>query len=235
MLSLLDPVEFEDVVIFRDDADSRKFYLLPDQPQIPIDDEGNPEFLFIKFIRDVETVADGGDLGGGLLQFRCTLTMKPERQQKIVAALKQRLEQDKAAGAKPFGHAIENTDPLLASPLWTSGKVTLGTFKVGDTGLVRYATDSVPVDLAGDLGASITLQLDTTGADIFWSAFKDRNEKQIPIMVTYQLTYKARVSANMTIHAERKVIHQKIIQRASPYQLLTAPFVRYVPVKMAGV
>ena len=236
MLSLLDPVEFEDTVIFRDDADSRKFYLLPDQPQIPIDDQGHPEFLFIKYMKEVkdpDTQPESDqDPGGGILQFRSVLTMKPDKQQRIIAALKQRLEEDKAAGKKPFGHAIDSTDPLLAGPLWTSGKVSLGTFKVSDTGLVRYATDSVPVDLAGDLGASLSLQLDDTGSEIFWSAFLDRAEKQIPIMVTYQLTYKARVSASMTIHAERKVIHQKILQRAAPYQLDSSA--RYVPVKTAG-
>src|SRR3954452_12702643 len=102
MLSLLDPVEFEDTVILRDDADSRKFYLLPDQPQIPMDDEGNPEFLFIKYIKDVEAVPDGQRLGGGILQFRSTLSMKPDKQKRIVEALKHRLEQDKAAGKKPF-------------------------------------------------------------------------------------------------------------------------------------
>jgi hypothetical protein len=235
MLSLLDPVEFEDTVIFRDDADSRKFYLLPDQPEIPLDDQGHPEFLFIKYIKDDKDDThpeSDQDIGGGLLQFRSVLTMKPEKQQRIVKALKERLEEDKAAGKKPFGNAIDSTDPLLAGPLWTSGKVSLGTFKVSDTGLVRYATDNVPVDLAGDLGSSLSLQLDDTGAEIFWSAFQDQKEKQIPIMVTYQLTYKARVSATMTIHAERKVIHQKILQRAAPYQLDS--FARYVPLKTAG-
>src|SRR2546423_7931998 len=123
MLSLRDPVEFEDTVIFRDDADSRKFYLLPDQPQIPLDDQGQPEFLFIKYIKDdKDDIQPEGDhdLGGGLLQFRSVLTMKPEKQQRIVKALKQRLEEDKAAGKKPFGNAIDSTDPLLAGPLWTS-------------------------------------------------------------------------------------------------------------------
>lgn len=232
MLSLLDPVEFEDIVIFRDDAEPRKFYPLPDQPIIPADDQGNPEFLFIKYIKDVDALPDGDrNVGGGLLQFRSVLTMKPDRRDKIVSALRRRLEQEKAAGKKPFGHAIDSTEPLLAGPLWTSGKINLSTFKVSDTGLVRYATDNAPVDLAGDLGGSLSLELDETGAEIFWSAFQNRAEKQIPIMVTYQLTYKARVSATMTIHAERKVIHQRLVARARPYQMMLRPFLRYVPLQ----
>ena len=198
-----------------------------------MDDEGNPEFLFIKYLKDVDSLPDSDhSIGGGLLQFRSVLTMKADRRQKIVDALRQRLEQEKAAGKKPFGHRIESTEPLLAGPVWTSGKINLATFKVSDTGLVRYATTDAPVDLAGDLGGSLSLELDETGAEIFWSAFQDRTEKQIPIMVTYQLTYKARVSATMTIHAERKVIHQKIIQRARPYELMLRPFMRYVPLQI---
>src|SRR5262245_55260070 len=150
--------------------------------------------------------------------------MHPDRRLKIVDALRARLEQEKAAGTKPFGHAIESTEPLLAAPLWTSGKVTMSTFKVSDTGLVRNAAESAAVDLAGDLGASISLELDDTGAEIFWSAFKSP-EGQIPIMITYHLTYKARVSAKMTIQAEREIIHRKIIEQARPWKLVRAPYV----------
>jgi len=57
MLSLMDPVELEDLVVFRDDEDPRKFYLLPDQPVIPLDDERQPEFLFIKY-QDVGETAE---------------------------------------------------------------------------------------------------------------------------------------------------------------------------------
>ena len=230
MLSLLDPVELEDIVIFRDDVEANKFYPLPDQPIIPLDDQRNPEFLFIKYIKDTDSLAaTDRNVGGGIVQFRSVLTMDPARRQKIVEALKQRLETEKAASKTPFGHPITSTEPLLAAPLWTSGKVTLATFKVSDTGLVRFATDSAPVDLAGDLGASLSLELDEVGGEVFWSAFKSVDQRQIPIMVTYQLTYKARVSAKMTIHAERRVIHQRILQRAQPYQLITQGFVRYVP------
>ena len=126
MLSLLDPVELEDIVIFRDDVEPQKFYPLPDQPIIPIDDQGNPEFLFIKYVKDVDTLPEGDrNVGGGLLQFRSVLTMKADRRVKIVDALRRRLKQEKAAGRKPFGHAIDSTEPLLAAPLWTSGKINL--------------------------------------------------------------------------------------------------------------
>jgi hypothetical protein len=230
MLSLMDPVELEDLVVFRDDEDPRKFYLLPDQPVIPLDDERQPEFLFIKY-QDVGETAEQ-DVMGGWVQFRSVLSIAPERRQRVIDALRTRLEQEKAAARKPFGHAIDSTEPLLAAPLWTDGKVALSTFQAGEGKLVRQVTGSVAADLAGDLGASFGLELDPHGAEIFWSAFNQQDDKRLPILVSYQLTYKARVSAKLSIEAHRDVIHEEIWKVARPYRLLAN---RYVPVAFEGV
>ena len=160
MLNLMDPVSLEDLVLFRDDEDPRKFYLLPDQPVLSVDEKGVPDFYFIKYVYDATTHGDD-QLGGGYVQFRTVLTVAPDRRDRVIAGLKQQLEQDKQAGKKPFGIAITATEPVLAAPLWTDGKVGLQTFKVGDKELVVKATETVPVDLAGSLGASVNLQLDS--------------------------------------------------------------------------
>src|SRR5437867_11207346 len=140
MLSLMDPVEIDALVVFRDDEDPRKFYLLPDQPVIALDEGDEPEFLFIRYIKDLDTVVEGQDIGAGWVQFRTVLSVDPARRQRVVGALRTRLEQEKAHGKKPFGLTIGSTDPLLAAPLWTAGKAGLATFKVSETGLVRHAT-----------------------------------------------------------------------------------------------
>lgn len=215
MLNLMDPVSLENLVLFRDDEDPRKFYLLPDQPVLSVDAKGVPDFYFIKYVYDATTHGED-QLGGGYVQFRTVLTIAPDRRDRVIAGLKQQLEQDKQAGRTPFGVAITATDPILADPLWTDGKVGLQTFKVGDKELVVKDTDTVPVDLAGSLGASVNLQLDPEGAEIFWASFKNFADQQIPILITYQLTYKARVSANMEIHADRTTIEQQLWQRANP-------------------
>lgn len=218
MLSLMDPVEIDNLQVFRDDEDPRKFYPLPDQPVIPVDDQGDAEFLFVKYLKEVASTPEEEEAGGGLVMFRSVLTIEPERRERLVAALRERLESEKAAGKKPFGHEITSTEPLLAAPLWTSGEVSLATFEAREDGLVRHATETVAPDLAGDLGASFVLELDDDGAEIFWSAFEDRDQ-QIPIVVAYRLTYKARVSATLSIKAERETVVKRIWGAARPYQL----------------
>lgn len=233
MLSVMDPIELDDLVVFRDDEDARKFYVLPDQPIIPVDENGEPEFLFIRYIRDLEHVDPEDAPGAGYVQFRTVLSIAPDRKARVVSALTARLQEEKAQGHKPLGLTITSTEPLLASPLWTKGEVSLATFQVGEAGLVRHATGSAPADLAGDLGASFRLDLDADGAEIFWSAFKTYGQ-QVPILITYQLAYKARVSARMTIRARREIVHRQIWKYAQPYVLATQHFPRYVKLAHTG-
>jgi hypothetical protein len=228
MLSLRDHVAFEDLVIFRDDEDARKFYLLPDQPVIPVDEASGAEFLFIKYIRELGALEEGEDVGGGYVQFRSVLTIDPERRRRVLEALGQRLAQEKAAGKQPLGLAITSIEPLLALPLWVDGSVTLLTFEAREDGLVRHAPASRPVDLAGDLGASFAMELDTDGAEVFWSAFRNPRQK-IPIMISYELKYKARVSARMEIHARHDVVRQRLWRHAKPYVLAGRGAMRWVP------
>ena len=226
MLSLLDPVQIDNLSLFRDDEDPRKFYVLPDEPAISVDAQGNPDFYFIHYIKDVAeaaATATTDDLGGGYMQFRSVLALSDDRRAKLVAALTARLVEDKQAGKQPFGNAITATDPLLANPLWTKGSAHLETFKVGDKELVRVATDTVPVDLAGDLGAAMTVTLSNDGAAVFWAAVKSPKDQQLPIVLRYDLSYQARVSADMTIHADRTTVINQIWQYAKPLPMRPSP------------
>jgi hypothetical protein len=231
MLSIMDPVDVEDMVVFRDDEDPAKFYLLPDKPVISQDDSGVPDFYFIRY-RGV----DATHTEGGYVQFRTVLTISPERRAKVVAALKTQLTQDQAAGRKPFGQTIASTDPVLADPIWKSGSVSILTMQAGPSGLVTVAPDSaLPCDLAGALGAAGRLTLSNDGASIFWASFNDYETKKLPILVTYQLVYRARVSANLTIDADASTVVQQIWKRAQPAPYLYDPVLaRYVRLAFSG-
>ena len=229
MLSLLDPVQIDNLSLFRDDQEPCKFYVLPDEPVISCDKDGNPDFYFIHYIKDVDTQPDAAtasDLAGGYVQFRTALALPDDRRAKLIAGLRAQLVQDQQAGHKPFGIPITSTEPELANPLWVKGTVHLETFKVGDKELVRQATDNVPVDLAGALGAAVTLTLSSDGAEVFWASFQNFKNQQIPIVIRYDLTYQARVAADMTIHANRSTIVQQTWQLAQPRPARFVPAIR---------
>ncbi len=221
MLSIMDPVTIENCDLYRDDEDPKKFYLLPDTPVIATDKTGNPDFFFIQYLKDTsDPNTKDDDLGGGFIQFRSIVINDPAKVQRIVNALRAQLQSEQQAGYQPFGNAITSTDPVLASPIWTSGTVKMETFAAGDNQLIRKDTDTVPCDLAGSLGASMDLTLDSVGTSIFWAAFQQYATTKIPIVIQYQLTYRARVSATMTIHAERTTVKERIVANAVPCQFV---------------
>ena len=233
MLSLLDFIEIDNLIVYRDDQDPRKFYLLPDQPQIPLDEEGVPEFLLIHYIKDQSMLTEHDPGAGGYLQFRTSLAIPTARRELVVSALRQRLEEEKAAKKRPFDKPIESTEPLLASPLWMSGEVQLHTFGVRDDGLVLHAVTHTLPDLGGDLAASFAIELSNDGAEIFWSAFNDA-DKRLPIMVAYKLMYKAGVTASMEITASQHKVWEGLWQQSRPYVFHQHPFPRYVAHPFTG-
>lgn len=215
MLSLMDPIEIDDLVIYRDDEVPHRFFVMPDQPQIPLDDAGVPDFLFIKYKYGLDELAEGASLGGGYLQFRCSLQVPPERRERVVTALRARLTEDQQAGRKPFGRDITVTEPILARPLWTKGEVSLLTLSE-KSGLAVSVSNAALPDLGGDLAGSFNMTLSPDGAEVVWSAFKDP-DKQLPLMIACKLTYKAAVSASMTIKADHTHIRERLWQIARPY------------------
>lgn len=234
MLNFIDPVGVDDLTVLRDDQDANTFYVLPNQPVVPVGADGTPEFLFLLYTKDLADVPGTDETGGGYLQFRTVLALSDAQRRRVVDVTTALLASEQAAGKKPFGNAIADGGPRLATPLWTSGKVDLATFAVSDTGLVRQATSQAPVDLTGQLGASFAATLSTDGAGVFEGAFRayEQGTHQLPLVITYHLTYVGRIDARLTIDASHSVVHERVWRAATPYRLLTEGFVRYVPLAL---
>ncbi|MDM7853463.1 hypothetical protein [Cellulomonas alba] len=234
MLNFIDPISVDDLTVLRDDENANTFYVLPNQPVVPVGEDGTPEFLFILYTKDLSDVPVTDETGGGYLQFRTVLSLTDAQRARVVDATTALLASEKAAGKKPFGNEISDGGPNLATPLWTAGTVDLATFAVSDTGLVRQATSQAPVDLTGQLGAAFAATLSTDGAGVFEGAFKAYQDgtHQLPLVVTYHLTYVGRINARLTIDASHSVVHERVWRSAAPYRLLTDGFLRYVPLAL---
>ena len=231
MLNLLAPLTIEGITVFRDDAEPNKFYPLPDQPVIGLDREGRPEFLFIKYIRDVQELEDDDSKGGGYVQFRCQLTLEEAALGLLLDGLRAVLEDEKAHGGHPHGLEVTSTEPLLAPLPWTKGSVKLLTFGESEDGPVRTAASTGMPDLAGDLAVSQVLDLSPDGAEIFWSSF---HSDELPAVLGYELEYVARVpGVRLEIHAEHEEFTQALQSIARPV-LWTPAVKRFVPMVLAN-
>ncbi len=229
MLNLLDPVELNGITIYRDDQDPRKFYPMPAEPWIPLDETGTPRFLFVKYIASQEPGVTAGP-GGGYLQFTASPRLRPEQREALITGLRTRLLDEQQRGIKPFGRPITITEPLLASPSWVSGEVALHTWAVGETGLVQAVTGTTEPDLAGSLNASFAATLSPDGAEVFWDAAK---RQKLPIILAYKLRYKARVSgASLRVDVKREKVRERVWTAAKPY-LFDRIAARYRPLPLA--
>jgi len=230
MLNLLDPVEINGITIYRDDQDPRKFYPMPGEPWIPLDETGTPRFLFVHYIASQELGAPTNP-GGGYLQFTASPRLKSEQRATLLNELRTRLVGEQRSGYQPFGHAITSTEPILANPSWVSGEVALYTWAVGETGVVQAVAGSTEPDLAGSLNASFAATLSPDGADVFWAAVK---RQKLPVILAYKLRYKARVSgASLRVDVKREKVRERIWTAARPY-LFDQIAARYQPLPFTG-
>lgn len=230
MLNLLDSIDLQGITLYRDDQDPRKFYPLPGEPWIPLDETGTPRFLFVKYIANQE-LGTPTTPGGGYMQFTASVALRPEKKEAILRELEARLIDEKQRGIKPFDKAITTTTPLLGTPSWVSGEVAIHTWEVGETGLVRATGGSTEPDLAGALNASFSVTLSPDGAEVFWTAVR---EHKLPIILAYKLRYKARVSgASLRIDVKREKVLEQIWSVAKPY-LFDRDRARYSPLPFAG-
>ena len=68
------------ITVYRDDVAAHRFYVLPDEPRIAKDEDGNAIFSLIVYRTDEEQLSDDqkGDLGGGIMTFTAELAFDTE-------------------------------------------------------------------------------------------------------------------------------------------------------------
>jgi hypothetical protein len=76
------------------------YYYLPPPPHISVDEQGRPEFLFIKFVSD-KAEAEGG-VSGGILHFLAQYGLTAEQERELAQKLGQKIQGATLAGAVPM-------------------------------------------------------------------------------------------------------------------------------------
>ncbi len=79
MIYLAAPIfNFDDLIVMRDDADPLQYYYYPSNPQLALNPDGSPSFLFVRFKTDAP-VPPGVESGGGFLNFDVDLRVDPDK------------------------------------------------------------------------------------------------------------------------------------------------------------
>lgn len=153
------------LTVFSDDSSPDHFYVMPDQPQLRIDDTtSKPTFKFIKYKMPVDR-ADGSK-GGGFVIFDSVFIISPDKLKTIQDQLNQNLS---SAGDKDG-----SGQPLVAKigiPTFTKGTSSLTLLDSGGALVSKIENVGKP-SLFGSMINSFTAELTPEGATVCEAVLK---------------------------------------------------------------
>src|SRR5437773_5577995 len=159
---LLDkPVRAGELVCFPDLNDPLVYYYVNDKPHLSMDENGKPQFSFLRYVENVRSGADQAEAregeGGGIVHAVVALSVTKEQ---IAAA--QRALVRVAPGAKLVGPVVYKSGKfgLVSSFKDTNGNMTKQVVGLGNAPL-----------LDGDK-AAVSIQVTKLGAKILWESLQ---------------------------------------------------------------
>ncbi|MGK7912259.1 MAG: hypothetical protein AB4050_12395 [Synechococcus sp.] len=161
MLSIPVFDEIDGITIFRDDADKSKFYYLIKDIRIAQDENGKPQFTFLRYQFPLER--GGQEPGGGYLVFTTNFEVPQQTiSEKIMPRLRQLLRQE-----NPLSTQV--SEPKLATVDFTDGTVEL--IIMQDNKFIKAIQLGRP-SLFSDNRASIAIELKADAATLFYETLK---------------------------------------------------------------
>lgn len=195
------------VVLYRDDENPHKFYMVPERPTIARDDEGNPLFTFILYARDVDRLApDEREVQRAYLSLSTQVAVSAEDEAQIRAHLRRILNGERNRGYRFLRLPIFRVEPELAyPPVFTKGAVEFKTFSED---LVPFTAGSQAPSLIGSNLASFSQMLSQDGSELF----RQSVEKGIvPSIIEYNLSFLARIPAiSIHIYGNRRDFYEEL-------------------------
>lgn len=159
---LLDkPVRAGELICFPDLNDPLAYYYVNDKPHLAMDENGKPQFSFLRYVENVRSGADQPEAregeGGGIVHAVVALSVSKEQ-----IATAQRELSRVAPGAKLLGPVVYKSGKfgLVSSFKDTSGNLTKQVVGLGNAPL-----------LDGEK-AAVSIQVTKLGAKILWESFQ---------------------------------------------------------------
>ncbi|SNR44934.1 hypothetical protein EYF88_08285 [Paracoccus sediminis] len=213
-----------DVVIYRDDENARKFYMVSGKPKIlrsdPRDPASRPMIDLIAYTRDhAQPIPATEDVERGHLQMTVGLEIAQADQNRIRAFLRQRLAEELGRGFRFLGIVVRPGEPELGyAPQFIGGTATATTF--GED-LQIAAQGICPILATGINSASFSYDLTQSGARFIRQTME---QGALPIQVRYEkLMMIARIPAvTIRINGNRREFLEEARQQSFMRQFMTA-------------
>lgn len=154
-------VDVGELTLFPVYQDEKSFYYLPNKPRLALDAAGQPQFSFIRFIRNEETGATDSSTsrtneGGGIVTALVELGVSDEQLADAKSELRSKVPGATIKGALPYRSGKFSLNSVYANPNGVRTEQVLG---IGSAPLMEGSK------------AAISLDLTNKGAQELWASF----------------------------------------------------------------
>lgn len=186
----------DDVELFQDADDPKRYYYLPPAPVLALNDDGSPQLLCVKF------VDPDGASSGGLLHFLATLRLSQEKLAEIAEKLEEQVSGAELAGALPLLEGSTGEDGQLATFQVISAVLS----DTADGGMTRTVLSSGHAPVTPGSRAAVAAILDAPGATLLFDSLTGATSD---ISVSMSAQYEARVRGyNAIVRAEVETVYE---------------------------
>lgn len=195
---LLDKLErVGELVCFQSFDDEKVFYYLPDKPRVA-EQDGRPQFSFMKFVTNVDTGGEGGTTtaqGGGIVHFLVEFSVEEEMVRRAEQELGRRIPNARIAGPLIYR---SGTFSLISTTLDESGEYASKVLGLGKAPIMEGHK------------AAVSILLTRQGATLLWENFKmtapDISLQFEMEVAGYREPFEAEVSGDWSLIARNRTI-----------------------------
>ena len=214
MLSYYDSITvpgLEKITVYRDDEDACRFYVMPSQPRMARDDQGNLLLQLMIYARDVDTLPpDQLEAQRGWIAASVELSLTQAEEEQIRAYLKELVNTGRFLWFATFFRLdAAPREPKITLPAeWVSGEVEMTMPAPGGTSTLTTSQPSL-----------ISTNIATLAGDLSQDASEIARQSVLkgglPMAVSYKnLTFVARIpSITVRIHGDRSSYIREVINR----------------------
>jgi len=155
------PVKAGELTLFPEMGNENVYYYLPDKLRLATDENGKPQFSFIKYVENVRSAPGEKDIregtGGGIVHFVISLSVTP----------------DQIAEAKNELRKINSSGTIKGPVIYRSGTVSvISSFANTKGDLTKQVVGIGNAPLIDGEKAAVSMELSKKGAKILWESFK---------------------------------------------------------------
>ncbi len=194
-------LQVEGLTLFASRTNPGEWYYLPDRPHLATDDQGRPEFSFVKYVAPGRTGEGGQGItkaaGGGVVHLLASYEVKPAAVERAQAALRtlDNHEKDRIVGPILYRQGHFQLVSSIATPDGRFGRRLL-------------ATGNAPL-IEGER-AAVSMELTPEGASLLWRAL-DMEHPDLTLVFSMQIAgYRTPYEAEMVVDWDRLWHHQRI-------------------------